>query len=124
MVAIANTVAAIAMAFTTAMAAPAQSAIEARSTGAVTYYYPGLGACGETNSEGDHIVAISAAIFDSQRPCNRNIRVSYEGRSVQVRVVDRCAGCAHNEIDLSPAAFKEVIGSLDKGRVTASWEWA
>ncbi|PHH66848.1 hypothetical protein CDD82_1524 [Ophiocordyceps australis] len=103
--------------------APAENAA-ASSSGQLTYYYPGLGACGQTNGANDAIVAVSAPLFDAQRPCGRNIRVHYQGRSVMVRVVDRCAGCAYNDLDLSPSAFQQVVGDLGKGRVPASWEWA
>ncbi|PHH61420.1 hypothetical protein CDD81_391 [Ophiocordyceps australis] len=105
-------------------AAPAPDTAAAASSGQITYYYPGLGACGQTNGANDAIVAVSAPLFDSQRPCGRNIRVKYGGRSVVVRVVDRCAGCAYNDLDLSPTAFQQVVGDLGKGRVPASWEWA
>ncbi|POR35429.1 Papain inhibitor [Tolypocladium paradoxum] len=124
-----TTLATLSAIFASALAAPAQgdaaNTLEARgNSGSITYYNPGLGACGETNGDGDAIVAVSAALFDAQRPCNRNIRVSYEGRSAVVRVVDRCSGCAVNDLDLSPSAFQQVIGDLGKGRVTASWDWA
>lgn len=113
----------------TALAAPVDSSestneLVSRADGSITYFNPGLGACGETNGDGDYITAVSAALFDSQRPCGRNIRVSYQGRSIVVRVVDRCAGCAYNDLDLSPAAFQAVIGDLGIGRTNAQWEWA
>jgi hypothetical protein len=31
----------------------------------VTYYTPGVGACGRTNTNADYIVAVAAATFDS-----------------------------------------------------------
>ncbi|EQK97956.1 hypothetical protein G6O67_004842 [Ophiocordyceps sinensis] len=128
MVVITNTLLALAMALGSVMAAPAaaDSAVKLvpRATGEITYFNPGLGACGETNGDGDAVAALSASLFDAERPCNRNIRVSYQGRSLTVRVVDRCQACAHDDVDLSPSAFQHVIGDLALGRVTASWEWA
>ncbi|PMB69311.1 Allergen Asp f 7 [Beauveria bassiana] len=91
--------------------------------GSFTYFYPGLGACGGHNGNNDYIVAVSAKIFDSQRPCNRRIRAWYKGRSVDVKVVDRCAGCAENDLDFSPAAFKALVGDLGPGRVWGDWNW-
>lgn len=113
----------------TALAAPVDSSqstndLVSRADGSITYFNPGLGACGITNSDNDLITAVSAALYDSQKPCGRNIRVTYQGRSVVVQVVDRCVGCAYNDLDLSPAAFQTVIGDLGIGRVNAQWEWA
>jgi hypothetical protein len=39
---------------------------------------------------------------------------------IEVRVVERCAGCADDDIILSPAAFKKLTGS-DSGDVAVSW---
>ncbi|RFU76463.1 expansin [Trichoderma arundinaceum] len=113
---------------TLATAAPTDTSskdLEARSTwGDITYYNTGLGACGWWNGDSDYVAAVSAPLFDSQRPCGRNIRVNYNGRSVTVQIVDRCAGCAWGDIDLSPNAFTGLVGSLDAGRVQGSWDWA
>ncbi|KAH0494584.1 hypothetical protein TgHK011_001201 [Trichoderma gracile] len=116
---------AIAMALTTS-AAPTEPNTRAtiNRTGSVTWYNTGLGACGQTNSDGELVAAVSASLYDREHPCGRKIRISYQGRSEVVTVVDRCAGCAENDLDLSPAAFKGVIGDPGLGRVTASWEWA
>lgn len=128
MVPTASTLLALAMTLTSAAAAPPRTDSEAKlapqTTGDVTYYNPGLGACGETNRDGDAVAALAASLFDAQRPCNRKIRVSYQDRSVTVRVVDRCERCVGNDVDLSPSAFKQVIGDLALGRVKASWDWA
>ncbi|KAL7787150.1 expansin-like protein [Trichoderma ceciliae] len=113
---------------TVASAAPTDTSprdLEARATfGQITYFNAGLGACGWWNGDNDYVVAMSAPLFDSQRPCGRNIRVNYGGRSITVKVVDRCAGCAWGDVDLTPRGFRDLIGSLDAGRVQGSWDWA
>ncbi|KAL6880778.1 Non-catalytic module family expansin [Trichoderma novae-zelandiae] len=116
---------AIAMALTTA-AAPTEPDTRAtiNRTGSVTWYNTGLGACGRTNNDAELVVAVSASLYDREHPCGRKIRISYQGRSEVVTVVDRCQGCAENDLDLSPAAFRGVIGDPGLGRVTASWDWA
>ncbi|KAM4066822.1 lytic transglycosylase [Hirsutella rhossiliensis] len=128
MVAITSTLLTLAMTLASAVAVPASTESTAklttRATGEITYFNPALGACGETNGDGDAVAALAASLFDAERPCNRNIRVSYEGRSMTVRVVDRCQACVGNDVDLSPSAFQQVIGDLGLGRVQASWEWA
>ncbi|KAM3513918.1 hypothetical protein MY11210_002455 [Beauveria gryllotalpidicola] len=93
------------------------------AAGSFTYYYPGLGACGKHNGENDYVVAVSARIFDRERPCGRRVRAYYKGRAVDATVVDRCAGCAENDLDFSPAAFKALVGSLGPGRVWGNWKW-
>ena len=91
--------------------------------GEVTYYHPGLGACGQTHGDGDKVTAVSAAMFDSKKPCGRRMRVSGGAGSVVVKVVDRCVSCGLNDLDLSPSAFKAAIGGLGIGRDSAKWEW-
>jgi len=94
------------------------SAAPASYTGDGTYYQPGLGACGKTNGPTDLIVAVSAGYFDSHRAtvCGKAFTVRYRGKSVKVQVVDRCAGCAMGDLDLSPAAFKH-LAPLAVGRI-------
>ena len=105
-------------------------------TGDLTYYEPGLGACGITSSSSDNIVAVSHTLFDAaqtgsdpnQNPlCGRKIRAKRykEGtgeRSVDLTVVDRCVGCKSTDIDTTISAF-EKLADTDLGRVTASWSW-
>ncbi|KAK7460920.1 hypothetical protein VKT23_008848 [Stygiomarasmius scandens] len=92
------------------IAAMAQS-----GSGSATFFNPGLGACGFTNTDSDFIVAVSSQIFNSGL-CNRQMNVNFQGRNVQVTVVDSCPGCGAGDIDLSPAAFSQ-LASLDAGRI-------
>ncbi len=96
-----------------------------------TWYNTGLGACGQTHSDSEYVIALSAVNFDPHTPngnpnnndlCNRRIRASYNGRSVEVKVVDRCPGCPENGLDLSPGAFQQ-LADLGVGVVQGSWEW-
>ncbi|KAL7944104.1 RlpA-like double-psi beta-barrel-containing domain-containing protein [Trichoderma barbatum] len=91
--------------------------------GDITFYTTGLGACGGVNNDEEYVAAVSAAVFDSQSVCGSTISVSFAGRSVSVLVVDRCAGCAFGDVDLSPRAFIDLTGSLDAGRVQGSWDF-
>jgi hypothetical protein len=72
-------------------------------TGDLTYYSPGLGACGISSTDNDDIVAISHFTFDAVQTgsnpnanplCNRKLRAQreYKGKTVSVdlTVVDRC----------------------------------
>ncbi|RIA86189.1 expansin module family protein [Glomus cerebriforme] len=41
-------------------------------------------------------------------------------RSVTVKIIDKCVGCAKNQVDLTPSAFKQ-IADLDLGIVNIKW---
>ncbi|CAL1713924.1 unnamed protein product [Somion occarium] len=100
-------------------------------TGEATFFEPGPGACGHINNAQDFIVAVSAKVFDTfpgatantnDNPvCSKELTATFKGKSVKVTVVDRCAGCAENDIDLSPAAFDK-LSPPSAGRLTGvSW---
>ncbi|KAI6856892.1 hypothetical protein KC323_g7643 [Hortaea werneckii] len=110
-------------------------------TGDLTYYQPGLGACGVTSTEDDFIVALSHILFDAagsstdagrnsnENPlCGRMLRATRYNeeasaqRSVDLRVVDRCTGCEVDDLDTSLKAFERLAPSAS-GRVDVSWAW-
>lgn len=43
-------------------------------------------------------------------------------RSVDLKVVDRCTGCAVDDLDTTETAF-ERLASIDRGRVNVNWAW-
>lgn len=101
-------------------------------SGEGTFYDTGLGSCGVTNTDTDYIVAISHELYDKYTPngnpndnslCGKKIKASYEGKSVEVTVVDRCEGCAYYDLDFSPSAFSDLV-SQNLGRIDITWEWA
>jgi len=112
-----------------------QSYLTGTQTGDGTFYTPGLGACGVTNTASDLIVAVSESLFDSypgysgtnpnSNPvCGKKITASYGGKSVTVTVEDRCTGCAETDLDFSPAAFTE-LAAESVGRIHGmTWVWA
>ncbi|KAI0850833.1 RlpA-like double-psi beta-barrel-protein domain-containing protein-containing protein [Daldinia vernicosa] len=93
-------------------------------SGDMTYYTPGLGSCGQTNSETDMVVALSPAQFaaDSQA-CGKQIQIHMGGKSALATVVDKCPGCSENSIDVSPAVF-ESLAPLTVGRTQIEWDYA
>lgn len=50
--------------------------------------------------------------------CGRRAKVENkkDGRKIEVRIPDKCAGCKINDIDLSPTAFKALGVDLGVGR--------
>jgi len=92
----------------------------------------GVGACGTSFTNAEYICALSAELYDSQgvanpnnNPlCGKKINVYYGGKTVQVSVIDRCAGCAGEyDLDLSPVAFS-TIADESLGRIPVTWSWA
>ncbi|KAL8935480.1 MAG: hypothetical protein Q9211_004677 [Gyalolechia sp. 1 TL-2023] len=102
-------------------------------TGDLTFYAPGLGACGTHSTAADAICAISHIRYDAAAPsganpnlnplCGKQIRATRGSRSVLVTVVDRCQGCEADDIDLSPSAFGK-LADEEEGRVKVRWAWA
>ncbi|OTB00522.1 hypothetical protein M426DRAFT_65668 [Hypoxylon sp. CI-4A] len=88
--------------------------------GDMTYYAPGLGSCGSTNTESDAVVALSTSKTGN---CGKTININYGGATVRATVVDTCAGCAAEDIDVSPIVFEQ-LSSLDAGRVQVEWDFA
>ncbi|KAK7919978.1 hypothetical protein PG985_008000 [Apiospora marii] len=112
-------------------------------TGDLTYYGPGLGACGITSSDGDAIAAVSHITFDAAGAnrgaggnsnanplCGKKIRIQRDykegsgggNRSVDVTVVDRCTGCQPTDLDVTISVFTQ-LAPEDSGRVLMSWAW-
>ena len=80
------------------------------------------GACGETHSDNDYIAALDSRTYGDtsakSKYCGQSIKVSWQGKSVIVKVEDACPTCQNsNSVDLSVAAFKELAplatGQLD-----------
>lgn len=96
------------------------------NTGKMTYYTPGQGSCGVTNTDTDMIVAVSPSVYgtyanpNSSPMCKKSITITCNGKTVKAAIKDRCAGCGANDIDVSPAVFK-VCGPLSTGAMTVSW---
>ncbi|KIW84412.1 hypothetical protein Z517_03662 [Fonsecaea pedrosoi CBS 271.37] len=100
-------------------------------TGDLTYYEPGLGACGLTSDDNDKIVAISHIVFDAvsvgSNPnanplCGKKIRARKDNKSVDLTVVDRCTGCQPMDIDVTINTFAD-LADIDLGRVLVEWNW-
>ncbi|KAF8188929.1 RlpA-like double-psi beta-barrel-protein domain-containing protein-containing protein [Mycena galopus ATCC 62051] len=113
--------------FGLAYSAPLQSRATT-FTGNGTFFQPGLGACGKTNTANDLIVAVGHGEFDAfpgagpnptTNPiCGKKIKATSGGNSVTVTVVDRCVSCSGAaDLDFSEAAFAKlaalVIGRID-----------
>ncbi|KAL0570259.1 hypothetical protein V5O48_011709, partial [Marasmius crinis-equi] len=110
-------------------------------TGQAALHNVGTAACSTTSSNSDFVVALSDAVFDAwpgaganpdENPiCNKHIQVSYQGKTIELTIVDRCAECAFYDLGLTPAAFSKFEDgilqdrdddtSLLSGRTGISW---
>lgn len=48
--------------------------------------------------------------------------VRHGGKSIQVKIVDRCEACAVDDIDLTPAAFA-ALADMGLGRTNVEWQF-
>ncbi|KAJ2353053.1 hypothetical protein GGF43_003585, partial [Coemansia sp. RSA 2618] len=86
-----------------------------------TYYTPGLGSCGKTNTDSDLIAAINAPQYGTNanpnqaEVCGKCALVKGPKGEVKVTITDRCPVCKSGDLDLSPSAFEQ-IGEFDDGR--------
>jgi len=97
------------------------------TSGYATFYNAGMGACGIQNNNGQLIAALNAQQFGGGNPnknhnCNRRARVTGPRGSVTVTITDKCPGCAHGDLDLTPTAFDK-IAQRSQGRVPITWSF-
>jgi len=100
--------------------------------GDLTFYTPGLNACGSTDGPNSMIAAVAHGLWDNypgwngnsnDHPlCNKPITVHWGGKECQVKITDRCGGCDNDSsLDLSPDAFQS-LADPNLGRVhDCSW---
>lgn len=95
----------------------------AQSTGDATYYATGLGACGWTNTDDEHIVALNVADWTNEA-CGQYVDITGPNGVQKARIVDKCPGCASGDLDLSPSLFQALFGDLGIGRTTMTWRYS
>ncbi|GMM33631.1 hypothetical protein DASC09_009560 [Saccharomycopsis crataegensis] len=120
--------------FSSAATSASASASSSGSThsGDATYYSPsvGIGACGNQNSDSELVCALPHTLYDATRTtnqgessyCGKSLTVKYGEKSVTVKVVDMCPGCAGDSLDLSPAAFTH-LAEESVGRIKVTWSF-
>ncbi|KAH9979993.1 riboflavin aldehyde-forming enzyme [Lactifluus volemus] len=93
-------------------------------TGRGTWYYPGLGNCGGTNGSNDLVVAMAKTFYDQNngKNCGQQVQITSNGKTVEATMVDSCPGCGSNDLDMSPAVFKE-LAPLSLGVIDITWHF-
>ncbi|KAI0965462.1 RlpA-like double-psi beta-barrel-protein domain-containing protein-containing protein [Xylaria arbuscula] len=89
-------------------------------TGDITYYQPGLGACGETSTDSEAVVALSTSQYDGN--CGKTMTITKDGKTATAKVVDKCMSCASGSIDVSSTVFQSLV-DLSVGRTTVTWSF-
>ncbi|KAG8699348.1 hypothetical protein FRC11_013762, partial [Ceratobasidium sp. 423] len=96
-------------------------------TGDATYFNAGLGACGGTNGNSEHVVALNVPTnictlqqWNGGANCWRGITIQAYGKQVNAAIVDQCPGCGYGSLDLTPSLF-EVFTDLSVGRFGITW---
>ncbi|EME79224.1 uncharacterized protein MYCFIDRAFT_34527, partial [Pseudocercospora fijiensis CIRAD86] len=74
------------------------------------------GACGWDANDSDYVTAIGHAFFDGDAnpnlnpKCGQMIRAQYNGKSVDVKVIDSCGACSENDLDMAMGPFHALTG--------------
>ncbi|KAJ9099258.1 hypothetical protein QFC21_004139 [Naganishia friedmannii] len=93
--------------------------------GRATYYATGLGACGQTNTDSDYIVALNSAQYGGGYPgpeCFKQIQISANGKTATATIMDECPTCSYGELDLSPSLFNH-FADFDAGIFEMTWDY-
>ncbi|KAG8994679.1 hypothetical protein FRB94_008617 [Tulasnella sp. JGI-2019a] len=103
-------------------------ALEPRGKQTMTWFYPGMGACGKRNGSNDKIIAIPQALWANGKHCGKQVKISGNGKSVVATVQDMCpsdGGCPDSgHIDVSPATFKAISANYQQvGEMTIAWSF-
>ncbi|WWD16376.1 hypothetical protein CI109_100802 [Kwoniella shandongensis] len=93
-------------------------------TGVGTFYYTGLGACGQYSHDNDFMVAMNSAQYGGGYPgpqCFKYISIQVDSKVVSgIQVLDECPTCDYGSLDLSPGLFTQFAGQ-DAGTVHLTW---
>jgi len=105
---------------------PNTTALEKRIThvGRGTWYEPGLGACGFTDSASDPVLAIGQGRYGDGGNCNQWVAITNtaNGATAFGLTRDECESCSTEDLDMSPSLFQQ-LGNLDQGVITVSWHF-
>ncbi|THH13223.1 hypothetical protein EW146_g6970 [Bondarzewia mesenterica] len=97
--------------------------IEKRNSGRGTFFEVGLGACGNTNTDSDLIVALAAADYANGSHCGQQITITANGKTATATVEDKCPGCSSGDLDMSPSLF-QTFAAESVGVVQVTWSFS
>jgi len=99
--------------------------------GTATYYdNVGAGSCGTAiDASSQWLVAVSPSYWTASNPnadplCQGvSVQVTYNGQTLTLPVLDKCAACDSTHVDLSEPAFVQLTGGTGLGNVPVTWEF-
>ncbi|KAG9309829.1 RlpA-like double-psi beta-barrel-protein domain-containing protein-containing protein [Chiua virens] len=106
-----------------ATGSPIDQQLEQRTKhGRGTWFDVGLGACGNTNVNSDHIVALAIDMYNGGSHCGKSVTITntVNGKTATGIVADECPVCGFKDLDMSPSLFKE-LGDLNTGVLAIAW---
>ncbi|KAG1453459.1 hypothetical protein G6F56_007570 [Rhizopus delemar] len=102
--------------------------------GTATWYKPASeggsqGACNGVHIDNSsYYVALNHAQYGNMNAnsswCGKKIKITGPAGSVTAKIMDACPGCGKNDLDLTPALFLKVVGSMTKGVGSITWQLA
>lgn len=84
------------------------------------YGATGAGNCSYEAGGSLMVAAMNEADYENSQICGAYVTVRSGGKSVTVKIVDRCPECAVGDIDLSQEAFAR-LASASAGRIKITW---
>jgi len=102
--------------------------IEKRIThsGRGTWFHPGQGRCGGTQTDSSPIAAMATSFYDQNNGgnCGQWIQIenTANGNTTWALMMDSCDGCGYHDLDVSPRIFSQVA-SLEDGVFHISWNF-
>ncbi|CAO1619002.1 unnamed protein product [Sympodiomycopsis kandeliae] len=97
-----------------------------RASGQATFYDAGLGACGDTNSASDMIVAVTPSMYGGGSNCGKQISITNQktGTTQQATIKDLCPTCGGSQdLDMSKGLFKALGGTENEGVFPITWSF-
>lgn len=92
-------------------------------SGQATYFYVGLGACGQYSQDSDYMVALNTPQYGGGSPgpqCFKSITISALGKTATATILDECPSCDYGSLDLSPGLFQH-FGDEGLGVFPITW---
>ncbi|KAB5590098.1 Rare lipoprotein A-like double-psi beta-barrel protein [Ceratobasidium theobromae] len=91
-----------------------------------------VGACGWFNVDADPVGAIGTSLFQEMMvddnpthnaACGKDVEVTWQGKSVNIKIVEKCTGCGYDDIILSLDSWKELVDGRTEGMNLTGVSW-
>lgn len=100
--------------------------------GTATWYKPATeggseGACHGVQIDNDSpYVALNHPQYgdldSNSKWCGKKIKITGPAGTATAKIMDACPECSKGDLDLTPSLFKKVVGDMNKGVGSITWE--